>query len=371
MSRQENLYVVLKVGRTASINEIRKAFKKLARRYHPDVNPGDRLAEERFKRISEAYVILSDPLKRQFYDENGFYTDGVLDSPTQKQTAWGFSFQGFDFSRPGQSAFGEVFSQFFSRQAMRRGPERGQDLDYPVSLAFEDSIHGLKARIEIFRKQECADCDGRGQLHEAPNCETCGGTGRTTRMKGHLQFSVVCTECQGSGRNIVACSECSGEGRVSRPETLSVQIPAGVTTGSRVRIPSKGDAGRLGGPAGDLYVVTNVAPHSFFKRVGDNIHCTVPITVTEAALGAKIEVPTIDGRAVVRIPPGTQSSQCFRLRGKGAPSLLQPGLRGDQYVAVQLIVPRIADERSKEILRELGRLNPDNPRKELFEDGHR
>jgi molecular chaperone DnaJ len=361
-----DFYLILEIGRSASESDIRKAFRKLARRYHPDINPGDRAAEERFKVISEAYDILSDPLKREFYDANGFYSDGVLDAKTR--TGWGFSFQGFDFSRSNQSPMGEIFSQFFARQSLRRGPERGQDIEYPVSVSFEDSIRGIGITLNVFRKVSCQTCGGLGRppAQREPNCPACGGTGKTSRMRGHLDFAVPCGECGGTGRSPEGCEACAGEGRASASETLRVELPAGVSTGSRVRIAAKGDAGRFGGPPGDLYVVTNVSPHHFFNRFGDNIHCVIPVTFVEAALGAKLEVPTVDGAAIVRIPPGSQTGQTFRLRGKGAPSLLQPGLRGDQYVEVRVVVPRIGDERSKEILRELARLNPENPRRDLW-----
>ena len=367
MAGREDFYIILEIGRTASINEIKKAFRKLARRYHPDINPGDRQAEERFKRITEAYDILSDPLKREFYDVNGFYTDGVLEQH-ETGAGWGFSFKGFDFSGSSQSQFGEIFGQLFTRQQACRDPEPGQDLEYQISMTFDESIRGLKASISVFRKDTCAACggDGRAAASRESGCASCGGTGKTTRSKGHLQFSITCAECGGAGRTITVCKECGGECRVPGTEILEVELPAGVTTGSRVRIPGRGDAGRFGGPAGDLYVLTNVASHPFFNRAGDNIHCSVPVTVTEAALGTKLEVPTIDGRAVVRIPPGTQTGQMLRLRELGAPSLLNPGMRGDQYVEVRIVVPRIADERSKEILRELARLNPENPRKDLW-----
>ncbi len=353
MTSKEDFYVILEVGRTASVNDIKRAFRRLARRFHPDVNPGDRLAEDHFKRITEAYEILSDPLKRQFYDVNGFYTEGILE---------------FDFARQDRSQFSDIFSQFFARQAMRRDPEHGQDLEYPISISFDDSIRGLTARISVLRQFVCGACTGGGQAKATREslCRICGGAGKTTKSKGHLQFSVTCGECGGSGRSVAFCHACNGEGRVPGSETLEVQLPPGVTTGSRIRISGKGDAGRFGGSAGDLYVVVNAAAHPFFKRIGDNVHCTVSLTITEAALGAKVEVPTIDGRAVVRIPPGTQTGQKFRLRERGAPSLLNPGMRGDQYVEVKVVTPRVADERSKEILRELGKLNPANPRDEIW-----
>jgi molecular chaperone DnaJ len=365
MSTREDLYIILQIGRTASDSEIKKAFRKLARRFHPDINPGDRTAEERFKLISEAYEVLSDPLKREFYDRNGFYTDGVL--AEQKTQTWGFSFQGFDLSRGGQPQHGDVLGQLFSRAAFRRDPERGQDLEYQMSLSFEEAIRGTKARITVFRRENCGACTGSGRSRPARDsgCLLCGGSGRTTRIKGHLQFVVTCPDCSGAGRTFTPCPECGGEGRVAESETLEMEIPAGVSTGSRIRIPGKGDAGKFGGPVGDLYIVTNVSPNAFFKRVGDNIYCAVPITFVEATLGTKIEIPTIDGRMLLKIPPGTQNGQSFRLRGRGAPSLLQPGMRGDQYVEVKVLVPRIADERSKEILREFAKLNPLDARKDL------
>jgi len=362
-----DLYLILEVGRTASVNEIKRAFRKLARRYHPDINPGDRGAEERFKTISEAYEILSDPVKRQFYDEHGFYTDGVIEERGQAK-GWGFSFQGFDFSGGAASPMGELFGQFFARKAATRQPERGRDVEYQMSISFADSIAGLKTRISVQRHHACPACQGAGRsaAERGAACAACGGTGAVIRTRGRLKFSTPCQACAGTGRTVTECRECSGEGRVLRTDIIDVEIPAGVSTGARIRFEGQGDAGRYGGPPGDLYILTNVAPHPFFSRAGDNIHCTVPITFSEAALGAKVEAPTIDGPAVVRIPPGTQSGQVFRLRGKGAPSLMQPGLRGDQFVEVRVVVPRIADEKSKELLREFARLNAENPRRDIW-----
>jgi molecular chaperone DnaJ len=352
--------------RSASVTDIKRAFRRLARRYHPDINPGDRQAEERFKRITEAYDILSDPMKRRFYDLNGFYTDGVLEAK-ESDNSW-FSFQGFNFSQPGTSDFGDFLGQVLGRRRERRDPQRGQDLEYQVSISFDESIRGRDAWIHLVRKHPCGSCNGVGQEPvsiEEP-CLGCGGTGRTTTAKGHLRFAVTCADCGGSGRLVALCHACAGESRVSADQALQVTLPPGVSTGTRIRVPSHGDAGRFGGPAGDLYVVVHVGDHPFFKRMGDNIHCVVPITVSEAALGTKIQVPTIDGRSILRIPPGTQNGQVFRMRSKGAPSLLNPGVRGDQYVETKIVVPRVADERSKEILRELAKLNPQDPRKDLW-----
>jgi len=366
LSSREDLYLILEIERAASVEDIKKAFRKLARRFHPDINPGDRTAEERFKRISEAYEILSDPSKRQFYDDNGFYTEGVL-TEHRSTTEWSFSFEGFDFSQ-GSRPYVDVLGQAFGRSRARHEPERGEDLEYQISLGFDDSIRGLKTRVSVLRHSTCGSCKGSGRLTGSRDtaCLRCSGLGKTSITKGLLQFSLNCPDCGGSGRQVTGCRDCAGEGRVRQNQTIDIEIPPGVSTGSRIRFAGQGDTGRLTGQPGDLYVVTNVAPHPFFNRAGDNIHCTVPISFAEAALGAKVEVPTIDGPALVRIPPGTQNGQSFRLRGRGVPSLLDPRARGDQYVEVRVVVPKLADERSKEIIRELARLNADDPRKGLW-----
>jgi molecular chaperone DnaJ len=368
----EDLYIILNVARKASVNDIKRAFRKLARQFHPDINPGDRSAEERFKRITEAYEVLSDPSKREFYDANGFYTDGVLDQhQAARASAFGFasfSFKGFDFSRKGQSSAGDLIGEFFSRRAaQRQQPERGRDLEHPIAISFGDSMNGVRTRISLERRHSCMACQATGKSAGQRDgaCMACGGAGTVMRGTGRLQFSTPCSECGGSGRSIAECPECRGDGRVLRTDIVEAEIPAGVGPGSRVRIAGGGDAGRCGGPPGDLFVITNVGPHPFFRRAGDNIQCVLPITFAEAALGAKIEVPTIDGGAVMRIPPGTQNGQVFRMRDKGAPSLARPGMRGDQFVEVRVSVPRIADERSKEILKEFARLNFEDPRKDI------
>ena len=363
-----NLYIILGIGQRASVSEIKRAYRKLARRYHPDINPGDHVAEERFKGISEAYEVLGDPNKRGFYDEHGYYAEGMLESRTEAR--WDFSFQCFDSTSSEPSGFTQLFDDFFRARPVRQ-PDAGNDIECQVSLTFEESIRGVETMVGVYRKRPCDACRGLGRAagSEEYSCSSCSGSGEWIRAKGHLRFSMTCPRCEGSGWVAAACSVCGGEGRTARSERIRVNIPSGVSTASRIRFQGQGNVDARTNELGDLYVVTNVAAHPFFKRVGDNIHCTVPVTVTEAALGAKVEVPTVDGSAMLKVPPGTQSGRTLRLRGKGAPSLRGDGVRGDQYVEVQLVLPRLADERSKEILRELARLNPDDPRKDLQYDG--
>lgn len=380
---QKDYYAILGVGRQAKPEQIRKAYRRLARKHHPDVNPGNKAAEEKFKDIQEAYEVLSDERKRRIYNQFGFYSDNIppggygAGSPAEAGSP-GFDFSGFDFSDFGAEAekgrgvgasFRDLFSQFFSRggerQAEREGPQRGGDIEHHMHVGFWDAIRGTQVRVTAARAEACGTCGGTGVARGASAvCTACGGSGKATRQAGVMRFSVTCPQCGGSGRQQRRCAACGGAGHLRRPETFDVRIPAGVDTGSRVRVPGKGNAGIRGGPPGDLFIVTEVEPHPLFERKGDNVYVKLPVTVTEAALGAKVEVATIDGPATIRIPPGTQSGQRLRLRGKGTPSL-RGNVRGDQFVEVQVMVPRVADERTKEILRELARLNPEDPRKEL------
>lgn len=389
---QKDYYAILGVDRDAKPEEIRKAFRRLARKYHPDVNPNNKYAEEKFKGISEAYEILSDEKKRKIYDQYGFYADnipaggyppGYQPSAGPAAGAPNFDFSGFDFSNlEGEAAkgggfggaFRDIFSQIFSHgggEAQREGPERGSDLEHHMRLSFWDAIRGTQVRFTASRNEACSTCGGSGTAGgKLVTCTTCNGTGKSVRQVGAMQFSMTCPDCHGTGKRKQPCPACHGSGFSRRPETFDVRIPPGVDTGSRVRVAGKGNSGANGGPPGDLYIVTEVEPHPLFERKGDNIYIKVPITVTEAAMGAKIDVPTLDGATTIRIAPGTQSGQKLRLRGKGTPSL-RGNVRGDQFVEVQIVVPKIADERSKEILRELARLNPDNPRKDLLKQGGR
>lgn len=386
MAQKEDYYKILGVGRKATQEEIRKAYRRLARKYHPDVNPGDKSAEEKFKQISEANDILSDEKKREVYDKFGSYSDNLRDAAERGAGAAGPGTGGFDFdwgsvftggggATAGQSAgggasFKDIFSDLFSSGASqaqeRPQPRRSADIELPLSISFEESINGLTTNINVRRSEVCARCNGAGEAPGATpvTCGNCNGTGKISSGGGFLRFDQPCPVCNGTGKRRPPCPVCSGKGVVPKFETVKVRIPAGVDTGSRVRVAGKGESGRMGAPPGDLYIVTNVAPHKIFTRKGDNIHCTIPITLPEAALGAKIEVPTVSGKAQLRIPPGTQSGQVFRLKEKGAPSL-RGSTRGDQYVEVKIVLPKIIDEDSKELLRQFAARNPDNPRVEL------
>ncbi|HKP48044.1 MAG TPA: molecular chaperone DnaJ [Pyrinomonadaceae bacterium] len=379
---KQDYYEVLGVKRDAKPEEIKKAYRRLARKYHPDVNPGDKSAEERFKLTTEAHDVLSDPKKRKVYDQFGQYSDNLADAAARGATAGGagrtppgFDFSGFDWGSAtpsgSGSSFRDIFADLFGGSAKeqeppRPQPQRGADIEMPLSLSFEEAINGLTTNITVNRSEQCSRCNGAGDIGgPLMVCSTCKGTGQVQRAGGRLRFAQECPDCGGSGRRRSPCSLCKGKGVVPKTENVKVRIPAGVETGSRVRIPGKGHGGRLGAPPGDLHIITNVGPHKYFTRKGDNIYVTVPITVPEAALGAKIEVPTVEGKAQLRVPPSTQSGQKFRLRQRGAPSLRKPGARGDQFVEVQISLPKVISEETKDVLREYAKINNENPRVEM------
>ena len=375
-------YDLLGVPRKASVKEIRAAYRKLARKYHPDLNPGDKSAEEKFKQIQEAYETLSDTKKRQMYDQFGFNIPGAGGVPPQGGNYAGvspedihFDFGGFDFgggnAGAGGGSFRDIFSQFFRGASTAQQPVRehepGTDLEYQIDISFGEAMRGTVKKLSFTRLDVCSVCHGQGfEPGEEKTCPTCGGTGRVTQTGGKMRFQVTCSRCGGTGKLRTLCRNCGGEGRVQKVETLDVRIPPGAQTGSRVRVAGRGNAGVQGGPPGDLYIIMNVQPHPFFDRRGDDLHTVVPITVTEASLGAKVEVPTIDGRSQVRIPPGTNSGTRLRLREKGAPSARHQGRRGDQIVEVQVVVPKPEDERVRTLLRDLAKLEPEDPRNEIF-----
>jgi molecular chaperone DnaJ len=364
-------YSILGVSREAKEPEIKRAYRRLARRNHPDVNPGDKGAEERFKRIQEAYDVLSDAKKRAMYDRHGFYSENFKEGAGDSASGFrgGFDFSGMDFGGSGQGSFRDIFADLFgggNERAEPTSPQKGEDLEHHLNISFLESLQGLSTQIALSHYDSCPACEGSGQQKgQGPQvCTVCDGSGQETKLRGIMRFTARCRSCGGSGRVGTPCTNCNGSGQIPSHETITVRIPPGVDTGYRMRVPRKGMGGRLGGPPGDLYLIIAVRPHELFHREGNDIVCRVPITVTEAALGAKIEIPTIEGKTLLRIPPGTQSGQKFRLRGKGAVSLQGDG-KGNQIVEIQVFVPRIADERSKEILRELARLNPENPRASL------
>jgi molecular chaperone DnaJ len=377
-------YELLGVPRKASAKDIRAAYRKLARKYHPDLNPGDKTAEEKFKQIQEAYDVLSDTKKRQMYDQFGFNTPGAAGPGPGAAYGGGvnpqdihFDFGGFDFGggtgagEGGGTSFRDLFSQFFrggtSGQAGPQERGRGEDLEYQIDITFAEAMRGTQKKLSFTRLDVCNVCHGSGmQPGDEKVCPTCGGSGQVTQTTGKMRFQVTCSRCGGSGRLRTMCRNCNGEGRVQRVDNLEVRIPPGARTGSRVRVAGRGNAGIGGGPAGDLYIITNVQPHPFFERRGDDLYTVVPITISEASLGAKVDVPTIDGRAQVRIPPGTNSGKKLRLREKGAPSAGNPGKRGDQIVEVQIVVPKPEDERVRNLLKELTKLSPEDPRSEIF-----
>lgn len=369
-------YELLGVRRNALVKEIRQAYRKLARKYHPDLNPGDKSAEEKFKQIQEAYEVLSDSKKRQMYDRLGFYAENYQGGPPPGAAPGGqdvhFDFGGFDTNDLGGTSFRDLFSQFFrGARAAATTPDRaepGEDLEYQIHIGFWDAVRGTVKKLTVSHLAACTACRGTGAAGGSHQmCSTCRGSGHVTQNAGGMRFQMTCAACGGSGKVRTICRSCAGEGRVTEAEVIDVRIPAGVGTGSRVRVPGHGNAGKFGGPPGDLYIVTEVEPHPYFERRGEDLHTVVPITVTEASLGTKIEVPTIDGRSLLRIPPGTSSGQRFRLRGKGVPSARRADHRGDQFVEIQVIVPRPIDERVRNLLRELEKLSPEDPRRDLFE----
>jgi len=363
-----DLYVILGVERGATVADVKRAYKRLARKFHPDINPGDRMAAGKFRQIAEAYETLMDPDRRRLYDTTG---------STARADAATYGFEGFDFTISVQGAdaptFGDLFADVLQREAQRdQGEQRGVDLHQTVTLDFEEAMRGGHRIVTITREEHCRVCQGVGrQPVSETRCLHCHGTGVVKSARGHMVFSKPCVHCSGSGRQRQThCPACGGQQVERRSEALSINIPPGLADEACIRVPGKGHVGRNGGEAGDLYITVHVRPHPLFEREGDDLHLTVPIAIHEAALGAKIEVPSLDGPARLRVPPGTQSGQRFRLRERGVPSP-RDGRRGDLVVQVRLVLPRLLDERSKELLREFGKINGDDVRQALMEHkGH-
>jgi len=355
-----DFYVILGLEHGATESEIKRAYRRLARRYHPDINPGDRTAEARFRQILEAYETLIDPARRSKYDSG---------TPVAGHQGRSTGFEGFDFSGRAvdhAATFGDLFAEVFTARAEQRpAAERGADLHQTLSLSFEEAFNGTARTITVTRRETCRACAGTGITRVTTGaCLVCQGSGSIRTVRGHMVFSRSCPGCGGSGQQRPrACEPCGGAGQLTRAEAVQVRLPAGVADGERVRVAGKGNSGLRGGEPGDLYITMHVAAHPMYRREGDDLFINVPIAIHEAGLGARIDVPTPDGGAKVRIPPGTQSGQRFRLRERGVASK-RDGRRGDLVVEVRLVLPKLLDERSKQLLREFGRINGENVRTE-------
>ena len=358
-----DLYDLLGVRPAASLAEIRRAFQKMSRQVHPALNPGDPTAAGRYAAVTSAFEVLSDPERRAAYDR------GDAPAHVVSATVTEVVFEGFDFSaaeRQPPANFRDIFDSVTS-PGVRPASVRGEDLEQVARITFEESMHGARRRVHVVRHDRCPTCDGGGLVSLSPPlpCARCGGAGQLKARRGHMVFSRSCRDCGGRGATTErACPRCAGEGRLIQSEWLDVDIPAGAGNGTHVRLPGLGNAGRTSGPPGDLTLLIEVEPHPFYRREGDDLHCTVPVTVLEAGGGAHVEVPTPDGAVTIEIPAGTQTGQRFRLRKRGAPRLGGKG-RGDLFVDVRVVIPTVTDQRGRALLEELGRLYPADPRKEM------
>ncbi|MGH7822193.1 MAG: molecular chaperone DnaJ [Candidatus Binatia bacterium] len=345
---KRDCYEVLGVGRDASQEEIKKAYRKLALKFHPDRNPGDKEAEERFKEASQAYQVLCDADRRAQYDRFGH-------AAFDQQAGFG----GFDFSAGFEDLFSDIFGDFFGapRGRSRGRARRGEDLRYDLKLKFDEAIFGCEKRLSIPRWAACEACEGRGTRGGAAprTCPSCRGAGQIRFQQGFFSIAKTCTQCGGQGTVIAdPCRDCGGGGRVRITQNLNVKIPAGVDNGSRLKLRAEGEAGTGGGPPGDLYVVVEVEEHRLFVRDGNQIICDIPVSFSQLVLGAEIEVPTLEEKTKIKIPPGTQTGTVFRLKGKGVPDL-QGYARGDELVRVNVEIPRKLSARQRELLEEFAR----------------
>lgn len=347
MSKRD-YYEVLEVNKSASQDEVKRAYRKLARQYHPDVNKEDPNAGEKFKEVTEAYEVLSDSDKRARYDQFG-HTD-----PTQGAGGAGFEGGFGDFG-----GFGDIFDMFFGGQR-QRGPQRGNDLEYELEVDFEDAAFGVEEEIQIPRTETCPTCEGTGAKPgtKVEKCSVCNGAGEQQSVVntpfGRMVNRKVCTACRGHGVKIqTPCPDCNGQGRRRVRRSVNIKVPAGVDTGTRLRMQGAGESSPNGGQSGDLQIVIRVRPHDLFERDGINVYVDYPMTFVQAALGDEVEVPTLDGKVSLRIPEGTQTGTSFRLKGKGIPRLGATH-RGDQHVRVHVITPTSLTDKQRELMRELG-----------------
>ena len=346
----KDYYKVLGVGRDTPPDEIKKAFRKLALKHHPDRNPGDREAEERFKEAAEAYEVLSDPEKKGIYDRYGH--EGLR----------GTGFQGFSGFEDIFTNFGDIFEDVFGfgprRGRSRTAARQGSDLRYDLAISFEDAVFGTNTEVELERLEGCRECGGSGAAQgTAPiACPTCRGHGQVTRSSGFFTISSTCPTCRGTGRVIEnPCTHCRGAGKSPVKKRLQLKIPPGVETNSRLRLRGEGEDGEFGGPRGDLYVFIQVKPHKFFERAGNDVICTISVSMTQAALGANVEVPTLEGTERLKIPRGTQHGKIFRLKGKGIPHLRGFG-RGDQIIQTIIQIPTDLSRKEEKLLQEFAKL---------------
>jgi molecular chaperone DnaJ len=346
-----DLYALLGLAPGATSADIKRAFRRLSRRYHPGINPGDKAAESLFRRISEAYETLVDPDRRRSYDAGG--------APAEHGTV-AFEFSGFDFSAAAHGAQAATFTELFAEVlhpvpgADTGRPEAGTDLHATLALSFEDSMHGGDRHVVVTRQHVCGACRGAGSIRTPEGrCAPCHGSGKVRWARGHMVFTKACAACHGTGRQRTErCLACTGAGRTVRTEAVPVTVPPGIVDGARLRVADMGHAGRHGGRHGDLYVTVQVAPHPVFRRQDDDLCVVLSIGVHDAVLGARVDVPTLEGPLNMRVPPGTQAGQRFRLRERGVPT---PSGRGDLLVEIRIVLPEIVDERGKELIREFGK----------------
>lgn len=350
MSKRD-YYEILDVNRNASETEIKKSYRKLALQCHPDKNPGDKEAEERFKELSEAYAILSDAQKRAIYDQYGH-------AGVDQQGGFGYSSGGFG-GTPFEDLFGDIFGDIFGGGGggRRGGGRRGDDLRYNLTISFEEAAFGVETKIQVPRHQSCTTCNGSGAKPgtSPETCRTCSGNGQVRVQQGFFSLTRTCPDCHGEGKKISdPCKNCRGTGKTRSQKTLSLKIPAGVESGNRLKMTGEGEPGAKGAPPGDLYVVIAVKEHSIFQREGNDLICEIPVSFPQAALGCDLEVPTLEGKVKLKIPAGTQSGKIFKLSGKGIPVLQGYG-RGDELVIVRVETPTSLTARQKELLEEFAR----------------
>ncbi len=339
----KDFYELLGVSKSASTDEVKKKYRKLARKYHPDLNPGDKTSEKKFKEINEAYEVLSDSKKRSEYDQFGKSDFGA----GQGFDGFGGQTSGFGFG--GQ---GDAFSDLFSNFRQDEMSHKGADLETHIEISLEEAHKGVTKSITLRREVPCASCKGTG-AESSQTCSACKGAGSIKQSRGIFRLSQPCPSCQGQGRIVTkSCKTCRGNGSTLATETIKAKIPPGADTGSRLKLKGMGGAGPIGGTTGDLYIELTVRPHQMFKRDGSNIYVDVPVTIVEATLGGKIKVPTLDGPVNMTLPAGTDSGKKFRLKGKGIPNK-KTGLTGDEFAVVKIVVPKNVSDKTKEALSEI------------------